>query len=106
MNMDMNNNYVSRNGDIMYRIIDGIAVIVNPETGLMYTLDEVGTYIWEQSDGKHTISDIVDMICEIFEVSKSKAINDINMFIGDLTKKNIVMLDEKEFTRTPSSNYK
>ena len=95
----MINNYLLRNRDTAHRIIDGVAIIVNPETGKMYTLNEVGTYIWEHADGRHTISDIIDGVCEMYEVDKSKAVDDVNLFINDLTEKNVVVLVEKELSR-------
>jgi len=85
----------SRNEDTPYRIIDGVAMIVNPERGTLCTLNEVGTYIWERVNGVTTMSKVIEDVCDTFEVEKNQAVKDVEEFINDLMSKNMLVLNDK-----------
>ncbi len=69
------------------RIIDGEAVIVLPEAGMVRVLNEAGSFIWEAIDGKNKISEISRALTQKFEVSKGKALTDTKEFIAVLISK-------------------
>lgn len=84
--------YVSKNKDAAFRIIDGVAVIVNPESGIMYLLNEMGTYIWQLLDGTYTINDICNIVDENYEASKEQISADVHAFFSELTEKQLVTI--------------
>lgn len=51
----------------------------------IYTLNEVGAYIWEQMDGLRTIADIAALIVDEFEVSEHEAKRDLTEFTQQLS---------------------
>ncbi len=51
----------------------------------IYTLNEVGAYIWEQMDGLRTIADIVALIVDEFEVTEHEAEKDLTEFTQQLS---------------------
>ena len=51
----------------------------------IYTLSEVGAYIWEQIDGRRTTAEILPLIVEGFEVTEEEAQKDLKEFIEQLS---------------------
>lgn len=50
----------------------------------IYTVNAVGSRIWELIDGKKSIEEIVKMIMDDFEVSPEEARNDLLVFLEQL----------------------
>jgi hypothetical protein len=89
----MINKYISiKKNNIAYRIIDEEAVIVNLKKSTFHTLNPVATFIWEQIDGKTTLSDIANRLSQEFEIDRETSENDCKDFINDLLDNDIVML--------------
>jgi hypothetical protein len=72
------------------RVIDGEAVIVIPEKGLVNILNPVGSRIWELLDGKNNLQDITRVISQEFEVADAAAHQDVEEFIQELSQKGLV----------------
>jgi len=53
----------------------------------MFTLNEVGSFIWEQIDGAHTEADIIKAVVDEFDVDEAKAGEDVTGFIVRLEEK-------------------
>ena len=81
-----------RHPDIAFRVIDGQAVIVVPATQSMHTLNEVGTFIWQQCDGK-SVDEIVRLVVAEFDVKPSAARKDLDSFIRDLVDKRVLVVE-------------
>lgn len=56
----------------------------------IYTLNEVGAFIWEQIDGKKRNRDICDALVEQFDVTRKEAETDLSEFIKQLEKVGVV----------------
>lgn len=50
----------------------------------IYTMNEVGAFIWENINGERTINDIVGEVLNEFEVSPDEAENDVLAFFDDI----------------------
>lgn len=74
------------------RVIENEAVVVIPEEGLVRVLNEVGASIWQLSDGKNTVADIINIISQEFDLSQEQAQEDTLDFIKELEKKQMVVL--------------
>lgn len=51
----------------------------------IYTLNEVGAYVWEQIDGQRTTTEILALMVREFEVSEEEAQKDLTDFIQQLS---------------------
>jgi len=78
----------TRNPGVIARRIAGetILVPVNRRAGEMalFTLNEVGTFVWERLDGERRLSSITDEIETVFEVEKPRASADALEFMDQL----------------------
>ena len=85
--------YVVKNDEkTAYRIIYGEAVVVNLKESTFHTFNPVATYIWEQADGKIKAGQIVEKICQEFEVDWDTAEKDCLEFLNELISKGLVVL--------------
>lgn len=83
---------VSRNKNVAWRIIEGEAILVSAEESMLHSLDEVGTRIWELSDGTNTVRAIVNSICDEFEVDHQQAEADVIEFVNNLSSDKLRLL--------------
>jgi hypothetical protein len=84
----MNRRYM-RNKDIVCRKIEDETIFVPikdnvGDMGCIYTVNKMGSFIWENLDGEKTLDDILSLITEEFEISAREAQEDLNEFISEL----------------------
>ncbi len=71
-------------------------IILHLDTGKYFTIDNVGLYICEKllSDNMHSINDVIDMIVEIYDIDSCSARDDLNFFLKELLKNEIILIDK------------
>jgi len=79
---------------VTFREVGGEAVLLNLNTGTYYGLNEVGTFVWQQMDGEHTIDDLVGAICATYAVEQGQAITDVRRLVGELLDAELVRLEQ------------
>jgi hypothetical protein len=77
--------------DVHSSILDGEAVLLNLENGMYYSLNRVGTMIWELCDGAHTLADILEKVCENFEVEEEQAKHDLLAISSELLQQKLLI---------------
>lgn len=83
---------VFRNERMLWKMIEGNAILIDQDEGELMRLSEVGTEIWNSIDGKRTIDQIIEHICNIFEVNRNVAKRDTLRFIKKLIREEIVII--------------
>ena len=81
---------LQRNTAILWRELDGEAVLLSPAAGSSYNLNSVGTFIWKLLDGQHSSADIATAICEVYQVEYEQALQDVESIIADLHSNDLV----------------
>jgi hypothetical protein len=76
---------------IVWRNIDKEAVILNLDTGFYYTLNEVGTLVWQLLDNNKDINKIINQISQDYNISIKRAEKDVNSLLGDLRKEKLIL---------------
>lgn len=75
-------------------VVDGQAVIVMADSGQVTVLNEVGTRVWQLSDGQRSVDEIVQAILSEYEVTQDAAWQDVETFLTRLVEvQAIVLLD-------------
>jgi Coenzyme PQQ synthesis protein D (PqqD) len=85
-----------RNQEVVSRKIDGELLIVPIRSGVgdlnsLYTLNAVGSVLWDFMTEGHTVGEMVQRICEEFEVTKTQARKDIEVFLDSLVEEKLVL---------------
>lgn len=73
-----------RNGVVLWRELDGEAILLDPQEGCSYNLNRVGTFIWKLLDGARDIEGIAAALCEAYEVDFSQALHDVEQLVNEL----------------------
>ena len=79
-----------RNASVLWRELDGEAILLNPKKGYSYNLNPVGTLVWKLLDGQHTIEDITTAVCAAYEVEPEQAGQDVKLLLDDLLTNKLV----------------
>ena len=95
--MDILHNCYKKNENIVSKIIDDMCILVpmknnvNDTQGIFY-LNEVGMFIWNNIDGKKTLSEIRDLIIENFDATREESGQDLIEFIEQLENTRKIVL--------------
>jgi hypothetical protein len=79
--------------DFCVRKIDDETMFLTESGDEIITLNEVGSFIWEQIDGQHSLADVLDILCDEFEVSRDEAAADLEAFVVQLQDHGLVALE-------------
>ena len=80
-------------------------MIMSAVDSTFFTLNEVGTAIWQAADGLTPLSEIVARkICAAFDVSPSQAQPDAELFVQELSQHGILRISDHPIAdASPSS---
>ena len=91
--------YVARNSTVASRLLGGEMIMMCPETSELFTLNSVGTAIWEALDGATPLQEIVEQkVCSKFEIDWETAFRDALTFVQDLARHGILSTSEHPFS--------
>ena len=87
--------YIARANEVAARSLDGEMMIMSARDSTLFTLNPVGTIIWQSADGKTTLEEIVEnKICAEFEVDPEEALKDVESFVNDLAGHGIIVVSD------------
>jgi len=78
--------------DVVFRELDGEAVILNLQSGLYFGLDAMGTRIWQLCQEHGSIRSVWQAIQNEFDVSADTFHADLLSFLGELSAKGLVTI--------------
>ena len=81
--------------DVQGTNMDGETVLLDLSTGRYYTLNRVGSVIWEHCTGHHTISDIRAVLCDRFDVAPERALDDLVNLVTQLTQEGLLQQERR-----------
>jgi len=76
--------------------MEGETVLLDLSTGRYYTLNRVGSVIWEHCTGHNTVSDIHAKLCERFEVAPERALDDLIALVNQLAQEGLLQQEVKK----------
>lgn len=82
------------------RVVEGRAVVVVMDDQALYTLNSVGTFLWERADGR-TLHALVEEVVHEFDVDRERAENDVIGFVEHLTRLRALDLREPSAVGAP-----
>ncbi len=86
---------VNRASRIAARVLGSKTVVVVIDEGALHTLNEVGTFIWQQlGAGERTVAELVDALVEAFEVEGADASRDLDSFLRHMADLGAVEIRE------------
>lgn len=82
--------FPNRRDGVVAQIVNGEAVLLNIESGEYFSLNLVGSRIWELCDGTRSTAEIVSVICDEFDVAEGAAMVDTRGLLDELEKEQLI----------------
>ncbi len=80
--------------DVLFRELEGEAVLLNLSSEQYFGLDAVGTTMWHALTAGGTVDDACRSLLEIYDVSDDELRTDVQAFVGELAEAGLVALQE------------
>lgn len=88
------NSHVSKdNSQVIDRVVDGEALLIDLQTGNYFSLNAVGTRIWENLDGSHTVQEIIRIVSDEYDVDVERAEADVLTLVNDLISEGLAVVN-------------
>jgi len=89
--MDGNNAMkVKRSDDAVWRVIDGEVVVLLPQEAVLHALTGSGSRVWELIEGETAVSEIIQRICDEYEVEPQRAREEVTEYVHKLEAMKLV----------------
>ena len=82
--------FPKRREGVAAQVADGEAVLLDIESGEYFSLNPVGSRIWELCDGTRSTAEIVSVICGEFDVAEDVATADAHEILDELQNEKLV----------------
>jgi len=79
--------------EVIAKVMDGEAVIINLANGLYYSIDRAGGPMWEMIEAGRRLDEIVASITARYDVAAARAETDVLRLANDLLREGLVALD-------------
>jgi hypothetical protein len=94
--MPLNRNLIAALApDYLLERIEGEITVYHPTLATSLYLNETGALIWELCDGKRSISEIIDMLSELYPESREQIDEGVIGVINSLVANNIATLNQR-----------
>lgn len=86
-----------KHSELVEREIEGEILVIPIMAGVgdadanMYSFNNQGAAIWGLIDGKTSVGEIADRLCEEYEVTRDRALAETITFMEDLAARNLIL---------------
>lgn len=90
--MDLTQRYTIDKEKLSYRIIDNEAVILDLDNGYYFSLNKVGTKIWEAINKGKSLKEILKLLKEEYQLPEKRLKDDLLTLVKDLKKEGLIAI--------------
>ncbi len=72
------------NPNLIWRVVDGEAILLDTATGYHFSLDPIGTEVWQGLQGGESLDAIVARIAKTYGAEPDVVRNDVSEFLNEL----------------------
>ena len=87
--------FPEQNEDGHSTVLDGESVLLNLSTGRYYTLNTVGSVVWEQCTGTRSLAQILSAISDRFDVTSQQAQSDLLDLVIQLCQEGLLHTERR-----------
>lgn len=99
----MSGKYILRSRAIAARLLGDEMMIMSSSDSTLFSLNGVGTTIWQAADGQTPLSEIVrNRICADFDVDPETAYRDAEEFVDSLAQHGILKVSDEPIDNPPA----
>lgn len=93
--VELSQMFPKQNEDVHSTVLDGESVLLNLSTGRYYSLNAVGSVVWEQCTGAHSLAAICSNISESFNVTSQEAQSDLLDLVVQLRQEELLHTERR-----------
>jgi Coenzyme PQQ synthesis protein D (PqqD) len=82
--------------DVLFRNLDGEAVLVNLNTSTYFGLDPIGTRVWELIGERRRLADVLQGVLDEFDVTEDRARRDLLDLAAELMASDLICADDEQ----------
>ena len=86
--------YIIRNSEVIWRVLDDEIFVINPDGKNVHVLNKVASFIWELSEGNIKVMQIVNRVCDRFDISADVALADTSELVEKMLAKSLIELSD------------
>jgi len=91
----MSTSYIARASKLATRVLGAETLIMSAANSTIFTLNEVGSVIWEAADGQTPLRQIVEQkVCAEFDIELVQALADAERFVADLAGQGVLQVSK------------
>lgn len=76
---------------IIERVVAGEALVIHLSSGDYYSLDSVGSRIWESIDGNRTVGDLAALILDEYDADRDQVVADVLRLVQQLADEGLLV---------------
>jgi len=88
--MDLTQRYAINKDKLSYRIIDDEAVVLDLDNGHYFSLNKVGTKIWEAINKQKSLKEILKLLKEEYQLPEKRLKSDLLTLVKDLERAKLI----------------
>lgn len=96
MTTSVQNGVWQKNPALAWREIDEETIIISPTESVMHELNDTGSFLWKNIDGRRSAADLATLLTETYEVTREVALADIASLLAELSARKLVVPAEEE----------
>jgi hypothetical protein len=80
-----------KNPALAWREIDDETVIISPNDSVMHELNDTGSFLWKNIDGKKSAAELAQLLAENYEVAPDIALSDTQSLLEEMCSRKLVI---------------
>ena len=80
--------------DVNAEVIEGEAIVINVTTGVYYSLDGAGAYIWELLTSGASVAECVQAVMDRYQVPAEQVRADVTEIVSQLIEEGLILVAE------------
>jgi hypothetical protein len=80
-----------KNPALAWREIDDETVIISPNDSVMHELNDTGSFLWKNIDGKKSAAELAELLAENYEVTPDIAFSDTQALLNEMSSRKLVV---------------
>jgi hypothetical protein len=95
------NTIVAQTKELVSSDLDGETVLLSIETGKYYNMDPIGSRIWKLIEEPRSVSQLINILLNEFEVEKKQCEQEVLTFLNKLAGDHLIQVleDKEQLTR-------
>ncbi len=80
-----------KNPALAWREIDDETIIISPNDSVMHELNDTGSFLWKNIDGRKSAAELAELLVENYEVTPDIALSDTQALLEEMASRKLLV---------------